>query len=618
MKTNNINEIWDGQRLIINDFTGYDLSNLDLSEIPASAWRGKVIKNTNFNNTNVDFLLSGLFNQPNTERYNIFGCCFNNCNLTRIILNEDQFVTLKFIDCDLRGSGLKEKAIIKESRYKPTRIGRDAACYVHFNNCLLPDDYLEPGEVLEDIKTNVDLKTVSSNPNLLLTSRSLYSLIRHRFGYRDNGLYPLDDIPKINKEMIDLIMRCDREGYLKKIIIFFAKYFDDFQMFNLIRGTITGYHFENINFEDIDEKALALITFTNCTFDNCTFEGPISLLFNNEKISFAGFYNCEMKNISFPQLNEGSWREIGNDRFLPSSITVRTNLYLELGRACNAKCVFCRNNSFDHCSYNREDLFQALTSVLPYVHDVVLGGGEPTLVPEDIETALDLVKKRDKGPNRYKKDIDTYVFTNGTADLNYYESLIDRGVGLNVSRHAVNDEENAAILGIKKAELVSEKKLVEYASGRMVTLCATCFKGGLDSTYKIIEYLIWAQKLGANRVLLSTLHKDISAGELVNYDRINIDEQIFNEIATYLMRLGYKKTEPIYSTGGYYTTVLENDSFSIILKTYVSKKELQAQWPIALKRTFDLSISPDGVLHENWHQRDDGLIIPKEKTVHTI
>ena len=54
-------------------------------------------------------------------------------------------------------------------------------------------------------------------------------------------------------------------------------------------------------------------------------------------------------------------------------------------------------------------------------------------------------------------------------------------------------------------------------------MCATCFRGGLDSKEKILEYIDFADKLGAERILLSNLHLDNSSGELVNYDKINID-----------------------------------------------------------------------------------------------
>ncbi len=63
-----------------------------------------------------------------------------------------------------------------------------------------------------------------------------------------------------------------------------------------------------------------------------------------------------------------------------------------------------------------------------------------------------------------------------------------------MSRHAIEDEENRAIFGDSKHALLSADQLEvvnQFTSGNSI-LCCTCFKGGVDTKDKMINYIKFA------------------------------------------------------------------------------------------------------------------------------
>ena len=139
-----------------------------------------------------------------------------------------------------------------------------------------------------------------------------------------------------------------------------------------------------------------------------------------------------------------------------------------------------------------------------------------------------------------------------------------------------------------------------------VTLNATCFNGGLDTPTKILEYIDFAREIGCSKVLIQNLQRDSSLGTLGhNNVSLHIDDAILTEVIKFLRAESFKqKRYPIYASGGYVTYIFKDpqDDFTISIQKYITKDDLSKNWPKAVKRAFDLSISPDGRLFENWHQ----------------
>ncbi len=368
--------------------------------------------------------------------------------------------------------------------------------------------------------------------------------------------------------------------------------------------------FNDFVFGDYKPELWYHLYFIGCTFNNVSINSPISILED-----YAQFYETEymgveynenkFNNISLPNIDDSSWTNLPRNRIPGTPITFRTNLYIELDRICNANCVFCRNQSFERCNFDFRKIKKILKCIRGYVNDVVIGGGEPTL------KTIELLALKFQ---LYKMGVDSYVFTNGSADIKTYKRLLDEYVyNFNISRHAIDDEENASIFGYKRVgELNSEKLSIFTGGSSKNTLCATCIKGALDSHDKIIQYIKWAQSLGFSRVMFSDLHKDSSMGEITPYDdNLTIDKSVFESAMQTIQKAGFVRKIPIYSTGGYTSTVLTNGKFSIVFKSYITKKELEENWPSALKRTFDLSIAPNGDLYQNWSQTSGKVLLRK-------
>lgn len=139
---------------------------------------------------------------------------------------------------------------------------------------------------------------------------------------------------------------------------------------------------------------------------------------------------------------------------------------------------------------------------------------------------------------------------------------------------------------------------------------ATCFKGGLDHVSDLEQYIELSDYVGSN-VLFQTLHEDLKDGE----PSVQIDDGIFDEVITHLKEQGYKVGEvPIYSTGDYKLIIVKskNEEKTISFKKYITKEELEKEWYRASKRTFDLSMAPNGDVYENWHQTSN-LVLSRKK-----
>ena len=123
---------------------------------------------------------------------------------------------------------------------------------------------------------------------------------------------------------------------------------------------------------------------------------------------------------------------------------------------------------------------------------------------------------------------------------------------------------------------------------------------------KILEYIDFAREIGCTKVLIQNLQKNSSLGTLDTCnENLHIDDAVLSEVIQFLKGENFKqKRYPIYASGGYVTYIFKDteSDFSISIQKYITKDDLSQNWPKAVKRAFDLSISPDGKLFENWHQ----------------
>lgn len=600
-KIKNIKKIWDKRKkkLKIKDFTNLDLEGLDLSVIPAPSWNGCIFKNTSVKNTGIKLMLLSLtsndyfsyvaINGGKYEESIICDCDFSDNNLAQY--NDDIRFTY-FRNCNFRNTNLNQ--------------------FIQGENNLLDEGCVFYESVF--YSPVIDVLTIEKNQQLQLEIRHIiwviqsivndqlidipYTNLRTKF----ESLSTLD----IERRVLEgeKYLHLDRTGELQKL-------YDNLDM-NLIQklyffnGYIVDKKLCEINLEGFSSNLLNAFSFINCDFRGARLTNSYEDLLSLHVQTFPKSTNNIYEGLCLSSVNYGSWKEMpkGNgNKISESPYTFRTNLYLELGRACNAKCTFCRNSSFAACEYNLDNISATLNDCYYYLDNIVIGGGEPTLRKDDIRKLIDEIYHYGRGyhPN-------WTIFTNG-SDLDF--NGLNRNIYFNISRHAVTDSDNARIFGLSENDIASTTDLMRFIDQRdseRVSLCATCFKGGLDSSEKIIKYIFFCRDIGARNVLISDLHRDSSLGNKGEAELdLNIDSNIFTNVMVYLQNMGFSKNYPIYSTGGYVSTVLKQNGFTVAFKSYITKEELEQNWPTAVKRTFDLSINPTGILYENWHQ-SSGLV----------
>lgn len=607
-KITSINEVFDGKKLVISDFSNLDLSNLDLSVIPPDLWQNCIFYNTNFANTGIKFIPNKLkctnFNSyvPISINY----CDFSGNDLSYLTKEDFKFNRreIETVGCNFRNTSLKH----------------DTLMYLY--DVVLDESFGDyPFEYWGDfdgINADFDIFTVFNNPFLNLSSSRLVRIFEH-FTIRSQALLEYKYVPKISnwkwtvdpEKMQEVVNICeyglqfDKQGYFRKFYEEISKHFTLENKYWFFRIEIKDALIKDVNIQNIPIQVLIHYYFNGGNiFENASIDNSIADLtsFHSEQFYDGGNRN-KFNSLYLPGITYGSWKEKPAEkrRISSSAITFFTKVYLELSRVCNARCKFCRNESFEKSSYNLEQILETLQSIKEYLNAVVIGGGEPTLRLED---AIFLKEQC------IANNIDWHIFTNGTNPNIIEDTRITRGFKINLSRHAIKDSDNAAIFGVNPSKIMTTQDIRNLNDRAEVTLNATCFKGGLDTPAKILDYIDFAREIGCSKVLIQNLQRDSSLGLLGGSNRhLHIDNNALNEVIDFLKNECFalqQKKYPIYASGGYVSYIFKDptDGFSISIQKYITKEELSQNWPKAVKRAFDLSIDPTGKLYENWHQNN--------------
>ena len=585
-KVGSIDEVWDGEKLLINDFSNLDLEGIDLSVVPSECWVDCIFHNTSFKNTGIRFFPYYLNVEVQSTMISSFGLELR----CRVIC-----------DCDFSDNDL---SYLNRADFSSFHNFRNC----NFSNTKLPFFIYGENNILDESCTKyeynpyrpkLDLKTIFNNRQL--NDSLFWAIFANRGGKRSLTKKEMEQFVLESTKLFELEYGDELKRFyewldldLKQKSLFFC-------------GTIKGVDFNGRNISGFPIEILDCFEFCDCNFNGASLDNSYGDLLKLRGSVFKEDNNYS--NFLLPSITYESWRENYDDykndrtrktRISLSPLSFRTNLYLELGRGCNARCKFCRNQFFSDCDYDLKKIISKTKEVLPYLDSVVVGGGEPTLRIKDLRK-LGLI---------LPSDLDKYIFTNGTC-ANLYDKLGSLGYKYNISRHAVSDLENSKIFRLSENDIMNSFELANFIDNvgeKNITLCATCFKGGLDDITKIIEYIDFCKSLGCKHIMLSDLHDDSSLGTNYKANNISISKDLFPNAMSYFVCEGYKRSIPIYATGGYISTVLKHsDGTSIAFKQYISIKELESQWPTAIKRTFDLSMDPNGDLYSNWHQTS-GLV----------
>ncbi len=561
-----LEEFFNSDEFSKKDLSNCDLSDLDLSSFPPSIWEGFIFYKTNFTDTNIKFYPHKL--KYNGLWWNLECCNFTNCDLS--------YLTAK----DL------EKVSIQGSNFTNTNFHINSLDSVNgLYGVTFGDAYY--GRELDKYANRMDIETLFLNPNLSFSSTSLLTMLRISDHSTDVSIAKiLDDIDGV----LDIDKRQD--GKLWKfwnLISTNAKFSIEEKVSFFCGGQIQSKNFITLDLSEFDYDFLNHFVFVQCRFQK--------IIFPNSKIDIINSIYSKAEEAIFPNITPSSWNKINKKRLF-SNVTFYKNLYVELGRFCNGKCQFCRNQYLKLCEYDFETIFENLHKIYPYLDNIVIGGGEPTLLIEELKK-LCHSDMNDK----------ITVFTNASL---HYDGLRDLNamVPLNISRHSMDDDENNKILGVEALTNLN-LRFLRASHLKPITLCATCFESGLDSKDKILDYIkYYSEEIKINDFLLQTLHKDLNT-PLSNDTMLPINNQIFDFVIDKLRKKGYEISIPIYSTGNYKLIIAKKGDIHISFKQYTTKEELESKWYQSPKRTFDLSMDPSGNLYENWHQSTGKVLINK-------
>ena len=473
---------------------------------------------------------------------------------------------------------------------------------IRLNDVLLDNEqiaYLNELQNEDIIELTCDYETLKSNPNLLVSTHSIKEIIIDLLPPGNSwsiSTYTKEEL-KEQVSIIENILNTSSCPELKMIYDNIKDQMTDFEK----RYMFTDSFIINKTFHDLTINAklyecLRRFFLTHCKFKN--------IIFDMKTTNFTDGYTRkfeldEVENIKFPNFIKTDLKEIQEKRIADTPFTIRHNLYVELGRTCNAKCEFCRNACMQKDKYNLKKIKKTLINVKNFFNQIYIGGGEPSL---KLKALYDLNEE-------YLFDKNFTIITNGSVTLrdvinNYYL----RNQNYMISRHSYEDVQNARIFGLPTNQFITFDELCR--TDLDLSLACTCIKGGMDSVNKLLEYIKFADEYDIENILFTNLQDDASISVVQNNNTfLNIDPNVFNDTIRILKNNGWiQEKYPIISNSGYELITLKTNSLfsknrmTVRFKRYVSKKELDMLWQTAIKRTFDLSLSPNGILYDDWSE----------------
>lgn len=558
------------------DFSNLDLSGIDLSCLDPEFWNGATFYNSNFSNTGIRFYPS--------EIKGFCRCEFENVDFSW--LDPDEFAEINFYKSNLRNTNLDIP--LGEKNIEGTKLD---VLYAD-----KPEKYWD--------RYQMDYYTLLFNPFLKVSITHLWYIIVKSVPER--YFFTESEIEEIVAKCEELL-KLDRYGVITKFYKAVCDASDDtFVRYNFFKGIVKEINLGSITIEEKDLNFLTNLNFESCTFKEMVCKLPFEILTSSGNYCDIFHSMDTVEKIVFADAKYHSWTELKGKRV--AQITFKTNLYLELGKQCNCECSFCRNCSFkengdtSNC-YNFEAIKENVKKLFKYVDNIFIGGGEPTLRWETIKEIIEL--REDYYYRNSRNRVNIIVVTNGsitTKMIDELTELLNSDDSIYVSRHATSEEENLKILNPKKnVGILTLLEMREHPN--YIVLSPVCVKGGLDSAEKIMEYISESLKYGIRSVIFSSLQKDASLGETeLDYQELYVEPSVFEPVKKALLQQGYKKKPQIYSTGGYVLNIFSKSKSKIVFKEYLSKEEEEIQKTKSYKWTFDLTMTPNGDVYEDWRQ----------------
>ena len=555
-----------------------DLSNIDLSDIELSDITRLRIIDSNLKNTNL-----------NIDFFSLDGVYLVDSNLTGVSFS------------------FNEKEVKESNRFKSINFENVIFDRLQSETLNRVVDYfaLEESEPSNGGWLNIDLETIINNNIKVQPKHYVYAIDKYQYS---RITYDNMDEYKIKVEKI-----LERYPELETICNSIEPKLTDLELYYFIfKFSIHNKTFKNLTMTKDMAYFFQYIRMYDCKFENLKIDFQIGELQGIDKyFPLHRESKIVIDGLSMPKIDYSDYKTIKFRRFLNTPITFRKSLYVELDRLCNGRCAFCRNNCLESSTYDFANILSNLKKCISEFDTIFIGGGEPTLKTDDLIRLVTILSKNIENSKKIN------VCTNGTnfdyiTSIFKFDNIMPR---FYLSRHSYKDDENAEILGINESLICTPSSLHRMSNYSELTLVCTCINGGMDTSEKILRYIDNYNYEGIN-MLFSNLQEDASL--TTNNDcnnQLQIDSHIFDEVIKCLQIQGYQYTYPVISSSGYelYTLKRSGSDSVISFKKYINKNDLKEKWETAVKRTFDLSMTPDGSIYENWRNKGKKLLLENIK-----
>lgn len=293
--------------------------------------------------------------------------------------------------------------------------------------------------------------------------------------------------------------------------------------------------------------------------------------------------------------------------------TYRIHAYVTFNKVCPCKCSFCRNEQFsnDIKSKNTDNMRRALKLFSPYIHTITFGGGEPLSFIDDLFKMMEDVYYLDG--NELPQVPRKYMITSGLRNqfLTNKDKIFSCFDKIYLTRQRYSDKKNQKAFNTK-VPIITTKDLRSfgYDITSNIEIVSTCYKGGLETSEEMIDLIKWTASIGSETIIFNDLQCDVT--DIQYYKKHQIDDDVFESVIRYLLDKGFREKIEVCFSGGYTIrmykgyletpNILNHDGWyiSVGFKQYHKPGTTLDIWKKASKRTFDLSIMPNGEVFTDW------------------
>lgn len=298
--------------------------------------------------------------------------------------------------------------------------------------------------------------------------------------------------------------------------------------------------------------------------------------------------------------------------------TYRIHAYVTYNKACPCSCSFCKNKQFsnDIKSSNIGNMRTTLKKFSSYIHSITFGGGEPLIFIDDLLTTMQEVYFDSSG-YQLSYNPKKYMITSGLQEqfLQNKKRIFSYFDRIYLTRQRKSDEDNQRAFNTQVPILTtSDLWSLGYDTVSKIEVVSTCYKnGGIDTAKEMIELIEWTAYIGSEYIIFNDLQYDVTNEKY--YQEHQISDDVFETVIEYLKGQGFEQKIEVCFSGGYTIRMFDgllkignknrlgNDRgwyIRVGFKRYHKSGTTLDIWKNAKKRTFDLSIMPNGELFTDW------------------